>query len=55
MRLGVVIAFALATSVGCRSAVVTGPRDKDTQMIVTVQERPTTNPSDKGLIVRDKR
>ena len=40
---------------GCRTAVVTAPKRERTQTIVTVEERPTTNPSDKGLIIRDKR
>ena len=48
------LGIAAAQVNGCRSAVVVAPRDPDTQTIVTVEERPTTNPSDKGLIVRDK-
>ena len=50
-----VLSLALMVGAGCRSAVVTAPRDEDTQTVVTVEERPTTHPSDKGLIVRDKR
>lgn len=45
----------LGALAGCRSAVIAGPADDDTQTIVTVEEHPTTSPSDKGLIVRDKR
>ena len=49
------IAFlTLSLSFGCRSAVVVAPKDKDTQTIVTVEQRPATQPSDKGLIVRHK-
>ena len=39
---------------GCRSAVVVGPNDPHTQTVVTVERRPTTSPSDKHLIVRDR-
>ena len=49
------VAVAAGAVAGCRSAVVVAPRDENTQTIVTVEERPTTNPSAKGLIVRDKR
>ena len=44
-----------AAAAGCRTAVVTVPRSDRTQTVVTVEERPTTQPADKGLIVRDKR
>ena len=43
-----------AAGVGCRSAVVVSPNDPKTQTIVTVEQRPTTNPADKHLIVREK-
>ena len=41
-------------NLGCRSAVIVTPKDENAQTIVTVEHRPTTNPSDKGLIVREK-
>jgi hypothetical protein len=50
-----ILAFILlAGGGGCRSAVVIEPRDDHTQTMVTVEHRPTTNPSDSGLIVREK-
>ena len=59
MRMSYAITFAssvaLAIGAGCRSAVVVTPQSKRSQTVVTVEERPTTNPSDKGLVVRDKR
>jgi predicted component of type VI protein secretion system len=57
MRCATIIALAasIVGATGCRSAVVVAPRDPNTQTIVTVEERPATNPSDKGLIVREKR
>jgi len=46
---------ALASAVGaCRTAVVAVPNDPKTQTVVTVEQRPATNPSDKHLIVRDR-
>ena len=44
----------LLHTVGCRSAIVTAPNDPNTQTVVTVEQRPATNPSDKHLIVREK-
>ena len=49
-----VVLSSIGLAAGCRSAVVVAPKDPQTQTIVTVEERPTTNPGDKGLIVRDK-
>ncbi|HYO08916.1 MAG TPA: hypothetical protein VER17_08070 [Tepidisphaeraceae bacterium] len=48
------VSLTLAWIGGCRSAMVVAPKDPKTQTIVTVETRPTTNPSDKNLIVREK-
>ena len=45
---------ALTATAGCRTAVIAEPKDDATQTIVTVEHRPATQPSDKGLIVRDR-
>jgi hypothetical protein len=51
----VLLSIVAIWAAGCRAAVVTAPKSERTQTVVTVEERPTTNPTDKGLIVRDKR
>ena len=53
-RVAAAAAAAAVMTGGCRSAVVVTPRDPDTQTIVTVEQRPTTNPQDKGLIIEEK-
>ena len=57
MRCAICILATLTalSSSGCRSAVVVGPNDPDTQMIVTVEHRPATQPGDKGLVIQEKR
>jgi len=50
----VVVALTIAPPAGCRTAVVVTPRDPNTQTVVTVEQRPTTSPADKRLIVRDR-
>ena len=56
MRCATCLAAAVFLTIGgCRSAVVvTKPNDPNTQTVVTVEQRPTTSPSDKHLIVREK-
>jgi hypothetical protein len=55
MRRSIAIILASMLALGaCRSAVIVEPRDEATQTIVTVERRPATQPSDKGLIVRER-
>ena len=51
---GIFVAFCASGAVGCRTAVITEPKDNATQTIVTVERRPATQPGDKGLIIRDR-
>ena len=53
-RVGIFVAFCAAGVVGCRTAVITEPKNDSTQTIVTVERRPATQPGDKGLIIRDR-
>jgi ABC-type uncharacterized transport system substrate-binding protein len=47
---------ALALCIGCQSAVIVQPKnDEKTQTVVTVEDRPKSDPQDKDLTVIDKR
>lgn len=51
---GIFVAFYAVVALGCRTAVITEPKDDATQTIVTVERRPATQPADKGLIIRER-
>jgi hypothetical protein len=55
MRVTTLIALTASLPLlGCRSAVVVAPKDPNTQTVVTVEQRPATQPGDNGLVVRQK-
>ena len=51
---GMFVAFCAVGALGCRTAVITEPKDDATQTIVTVEQRPATQPGDQGLIIRER-